>query len=52
MTHLHHLDAKLERTNNLMATFRETNIRFTAKVIDTIQKKFQFVIHHNENVIK
>ncbi len=50
--HLHHLDEKLEQTNKLLADLLESNIWFSSKVTNVIQKKFQSVVHHHENVVK
>jgi hypothetical protein len=50
--HLHHLDEKLEQTNKLLADLLESNIWFSSKVTDAIQKKFQSVVHHHKNVVK
>jgi hypothetical protein len=50
--HLHHLGEKLEQTNKLLADLLESNIWFSSKVTNVIQKKFQSVVHHHENVVK
>jgi hypothetical protein len=50
--HLHHLEEKLDQTNKLLADLLESNIWFSSKVTDTIEKKFQSVVHHHENVVK
>ncbi len=50
--HLHHLDKKMEQTQTLLAHLLEANIWFSSKVTDAIEKKFQSVIHHHENVAK
>jgi hypothetical protein len=50
--HLHHLDKKLKQTSTLLANLLESNIWFSSKVTDTIEKEFQSVIHHHENVLK
>jgi len=50
--HLHHLEEKLEQTNKLLADLLESNIWFSSKVTDAIEKKFQLVIHHHENLVK
>jgi ethanolamine utilization protein EutA (predicted chaperonin) len=49
---LHHLEEKLDQTNKLLADLLESNIWFSSKVTDAIEKKFQSVVHHHENVIK
>ena len=49
---LHHLEEKLDQTNKLLADLLESNIWFSSKVTDTIEMKFQSVVHHHENVIK
>ncbi len=50
--HLHHLEAKLEQTNKILADLLESNIWFSSKVTNIIKKKFQSVVHHHENVVK
>ncbi len=50
--HLHHLEEKFEQTNKLLADLLELNIWFSSKVTDAIEKKFQSVVHHHENVVK
>ncbi len=50
--HLHHLEEKLDQTNQLLANLLESNIWFSSMVTDAIKKKFQSVIHHHENVMK
>ncbi len=51
--HLHHLDEKLDKTQTLLADLLESNIWFSSKVTNAIEKKFQSVIHHHhENVLK
>jgi hypothetical protein len=50
--HLHHLEEKLDQTNKLLAILLESNIWFSSKVTDAIEKKFQLVVHHHENVVK
>jgi hypothetical protein len=50
--HLHHLDEKLDQTNKLLADLLESNLWFSSKVTDAIEKKFQSVVHHHENVVK
>jgi len=50
--HLLHLDKKLDQTNKLLADLLESNVWFSSKVTDTIEKKFQSVVHHHENVVK
>jgi hypothetical protein len=42
----------LEQTKTLLADLLESNIWFSSKVTATIEKKFQSVIHHHENVVK
>jgi hypothetical protein len=46
------LEEKLDQTNKLLADLLESNIWFSSKVTDAIEKKFQSVVHHHENVIK
>ena len=50
--HLHHLEEKTDATNKLLVDLLESNIWFTAKLTDIIEKKFQSVVHHHENVVK
>ncbi len=50
--HLHHLEEKTDATNKLLADLLESNIWFTTKITDAVEKKFQSVVHHHENVIK
>jgi hypothetical protein len=50
--HLHHLEDKTDATNKLLADLLESNIWFTAKITDAVEKKFQSVVHHHENVVK
>jgi hypothetical protein len=35
-----------------LADLLESNIWFSSKVTDAIEKKFQSVVHHHENVVK
>jgi hypothetical protein len=50
--HLHHLKEKTDATNKLLADLLKSNIWFTTKITDAIEKKFQPVVHHYENVVK
>jgi hypothetical protein len=50
--HLHHLEDKTDKTNELLADLLESNVWFTAKITDAVEKKFQSVVHHHENVVK
>ncbi len=50
--HLHHLEEKLEQTNKLLADLLESNVWFSSKVTDAIEKKFQSVVWHHENDVK
>ncbi len=50
--HLHHLEEKTNATNKLLADLLESNVWFTTKITVTVEKKFQSVVHHHENVIK
>jgi hypothetical protein len=50
--HLHHLEEKQEQMQALLADLLESNIWFSSKVTDAIEKKFQSVIHHHKNVVK
>jgi hypothetical protein len=38
--HLHHLEEKLEQTNTLLVDLLDSNIWFSSKVTDAIEKKF------------
>jgi hypothetical protein len=42
----------LEITNKLLADLLESNIWFSSNVTDAIKKKFQSMVHHQENVVK
>jgi hypothetical protein len=50
--HLHHLDEKIDQTDKLLANLLESNVLFSSKVTDAIEKKFQSVVWHHENVVK
>ena len=50
--HLHHLEKKTDATNKLLADLLESNVWFTTKITDSVEKKFQSVVHHHENVVK
>ncbi len=50
--HLHHLQEKMDATNKLIADLLESNVWFTTKITDAVEKKFQSVVHHHENVVK
>ncbi len=50
--HLHHLEEKTDAIHKLLADLLETNICFTAKLMDAVKKKFQSVVHHHENMVK
>jgi hypothetical protein len=50
--HLHHLEEKTDATNKLLGDMLEANVWFTAKLMDVIEKKFQPLVHHHENIIK
>jgi hypothetical protein len=50
--HLHHLEEKTDATNKLLADLLESNIWFTTKITDAVQKKFQSIVHHHKNVVK
>jgi hypothetical protein len=50
--HKNNLEEKLDQTNKLLADLLESNIWFSSKVTDTIEKKFQSVVWHHENVVK
>jgi len=49
---LHHLEEKTDATNKLLVDMLEANVWFTAKLTDAVEKKFQSVVHHHENVVK
>jgi hypothetical protein len=46
------LEEKLDQTNKLLADLLESNVWFSSKVTDAIEKKFQSVVRHHKNVIK
>jgi len=46
--HLHHLEEKLVQANKLLADL----VWFSSKVTDAIEKKFQSMVWHHENVVK
>ncbi len=51
--HLHHLEEKTDATNKLLVDLLESNIWFTTKLTDAVdKKKFQSVVHHHKNVVK
>jgi hypothetical protein len=50
--HLHHVEEKLEQTNKLLAELLEANVWFSSKITDAIEKKFESVVWHHENVVK
>jgi hypothetical protein len=50
--HLHHLEEKTDTTNKLLADLLESNVWFTTKITDAVEKKFQSMVHHHENVVK
>jgi hypothetical protein len=50
--HLHHLEEKTDATNKLLVDMLEANVWFTAKITDAIEKKFESVVHHDENIVK
>jgi hypothetical protein len=50
--HLHHLEENTDAMNKLLADFLESNIWFTTKITDAVEKKFQSMVHHHENVVK
>jgi len=49
---LHHLEEKTDATNQLLMDMLETNIWFTSQLTDAIEKKFQSVMQHHQNIIK
>jgi hypothetical protein len=51
-THLHHLEEKTDSTNKLLADLLESNVWFTTKITNAVEKKLQSVVHHHENVVK
>jgi hypothetical protein len=50
--HLHHPEEKTDATNKLLANLLESNVWFTTKITDAVEKKFQWVVHHHKNVVK
>ncbi len=49
---IHHLEEKTDATNKLLPDLLESNVWFTTKIIDAVEKKFQSVVHHHKNVVK
>ncbi len=43
---------KTDATNKLLADLLESNVWFTTKITDAVEKKFQSIVHHHENVVK
>ncbi len=43
--HLHHLEEKTDAMNKLLADLLESNVWFTTKITDAVEKKFQSVVH-------
>jgi hypothetical protein len=57
VSHLHeaylrHLEDKSDATNKLLGDILKANIWFSSKLTDTIEKKFQSVVHHHKNMVK
>jgi hypothetical protein len=52
ISHLHHLQDKTHATNRLLSEILELNIWFSSKITVAKEKKFQLMVHQNENVIK
>ncbi len=52
ISHLHHLEEKTDATNKLLADLLQSNVWFTTKITDAVEKKFQSVVHHHENIVK
>jgi hypothetical protein len=50
--HLHHLEEKTDAKNKLLVDLLESNVWFTTKITDAVEKKFQSVVHHHKNVVK
>jgi len=50
--HLHHLEEKTNQTNKLLTNLLESNAWFTTKITNAVEKKFQSVVRHHENVVK
>ncbi len=46
------MEEKIDATNKLLADLLESNVWFTTKITDAVEKKFQSVVHHHENVVK
>ncbi len=49
---LHHLEEKTDVTNILLADLLESHVWVRTKITDTIEKKFQSVVHHHKNVVQ
>jgi hypothetical protein len=49
---LDHLEDKYDATNKLLGYIIKSNIWCPSKITDSIEKKFQSVVHHHENVVK
>jgi hypothetical protein len=50
--HLLHLEDKTDASNKLLGDVLEAKIWFSSKINNGIEKKFQSVVHHHENVVK
>ncbi len=50
--HLQYLEYKTDTTNKMLNDILEANIWFSSKLTDAIEKKFQLVVDHHENIIK
>jgi hypothetical protein len=50
--HLHHLEEKTDAKNKLLADLLESNVWFTAKLTDAVEKKFQSIVNHHINLVK
>jgi hypothetical protein len=50
--HLHHLEEKTDATNKLLADLLESNVWLITKTTDAVEKKFQSVVLHHENMVK
>jgi hypothetical protein len=49
--HLHHLEDKMDATYKRLSNILEANIWLSSKITNAVEKKFQSVVHHHENII-
>jgi hypothetical protein len=46
------LGEKKDATNKLLADLLESNLWFTTKLTDAVEKKIQSIVNHHENMVK